>query len=40
MGCPIEHLQTLRTFLAAGVDVRMIVMGIDEISMYQTLDGA
>ncbi|MBP3735598.1 MAG: hypothetical protein J6I56_01115 [Lachnospiraceae bacterium] len=40
MGCPIEHLQTLRTFLAAGVGVRMIVMGIDEISMYQTLDGA
>lgn len=36
MGCPKDNLETLKTFIDNGVDVKCVVMGIDEISMYRT----
>ncbi|WP_026524357.1 hypothetical protein [Butyrivibrio sp. MB2005] len=36
MGCPRDNLETVKTFLASGVDVKMVIVGIDEISMYNT----
>ncbi|WP_155839487.1 hypothetical protein [Butyrivibrio proteoclasticus] len=35
MGCPKDNLETIKTFLKNGVDVKYVVMGIDEISMYR-----
>ena len=34
MGCPKDNLETVRSLLDNGVDVRFVVVGIDEISMY------
>lgn len=39
MGCPKDNLETVKSLLAGGVDVKFLVMGIDEISMYNTYSG-
>jgi hypothetical protein len=36
MGCPQDNYETLKTFVDGGVDVKYVVIGIDEISMYRT----
>lgn len=38
MGCPKENLETLKTFLANGIKVNAVILGIDEISMYTTYE--
>ncbi|WP_026662100.1 hypothetical protein [Butyrivibrio proteoclasticus] len=35
MGCPRDNLETIKTFLNHGVDIKYVVIGIDEISMYR-----
>ena len=36
-GIPAEHLMTIRTFLANGVDIDMILLGFDNIAMYASV---
>ncbi|WP_155828112.1 hypothetical protein [Butyrivibrio sp. VCB2006] len=36
MGCPKDNLETIKTFLDSGVDVKCVIIGIDEISMYRS----
>lgn len=38
MGCPKDNLETVKTFLENGVDIKCLVIGIDEISMYNTYE--
>ena len=35
MGCPEEHLNNLKTFLKNGVDVKCVVIGIDDESSHE-----
>lgn len=37
-GIPAEHLATIRTFLANGVDIDMILLGFDNITMYASVN--
>ena len=36
-GIPAEHLMTIRTFLANGVNIGMILLGFDNIAMYASV---
>lgn len=37
-GIPAEHLATIQTFLANGIDIDMILLGFDNITMYTSVD--
>ena len=37
MGIPAEHLMTIRTFLANGVDIDMILLGFDNNAMFESV---
>lgn len=38
VGIPAEHLLTIKTFLRKRVDVKMIMIGFDNISMYTSIE--